>query len=277
MLRPRIKWLVTLLVAPGAIVVSGCIGSGGSDGAGGGTGNASAVRVSFESGNELLVDGLTRYEQPWTVLVTDANGNPVADASVTLSIRPLFYFKGRWIPVDTDGDGTDDRWGKGYDSNNDGNIDMVGTSFACLSEDRRLDGVTGFGGATFNGSLDTEDANGNCALDAGEDINGNGILDTEDVDCDDQLEPSVDATVSPSTVLTGSNGFADFSLVYPKGNATWSFVRIEAQADVQGTEGSETRDVGLRVLVEDISNLDVEPPGPISGPYGEVGDCTVPG
>ena len=62
-------------------------------------------------------------------------------------------------------------------------------------EDVDGDGVTDFGeDINGNGELDTdEDANGNRVLDPGEDVNGNGVLDTEeDLDEDWQLDDGED-------------------------------------------------------------------------------------
>jgi hypothetical protein len=251
-----------------------------------GTGSTNnAVRISFETGSQLLVsEDATdpRYRQPFSLLVTNEDGGPVGGVQVELSIRPLFYNKGRWARFSTTGDSEPDRWGLGY-TDEDGNFrtptaDQNFNAFSCLSEDVRLDGVTGFPNATYNGSLDTEDTNGNGVLDPGEDINGNGTLDTEDVDGDGNLEPSVDATASPGVVTTGSDGFATFEVSYPKGNALWSVIQIRATADVDGTENTEKRTFGLPVLVDDISDTGTNPPGGSGpGPYGEVGDCFDPG
>jgi len=273
MMRHQRGGTATIFLAAVVLVGTGCVGESEDSS---GTGSSDADRITLNSGNQLQAPNTTRYEEPWTVLVTDAQGNPVEGVTVTLSIDPLFYFKGRWITIDTDGDGTPDEWGKGFDSNDDGQIDQQGAVWQCNNEDRLLAGLTGFEGSELNGILDTEDSNGNGALDSGEDINGNGTLDTEDLDGDGQLEPSRDSTVIPGTVETNQNGFAEFKVAYPKGNATWSTVRLTAEAEVEGTERAETRRFQLRVLVEDVSDINVTPPGGTGGPYGQVADCSNP-
>ncbi|MDM8568981.1 hypothetical protein QUF50_05625, partial [Thiotrichales bacterium HSG1] len=49
--------------------------------------------VVIGSGNKLEEDDGRRYKSYFTVLVTDSNGTPVADAEVFLSIYPLLYAK----------------------------------------------------------------------------------------------------------------------------------------------------------------------------------------
>lgn len=233
-----------------AMPLSGCVGSSEEDSE---SGNSEAVRISFNTGTELLVnDDETdpTYEQPFTLIVTDKDGAPVEGAKVEMSVRPLFYFKGRYVPVDTTGDGMDDAWGTGYDSNGDGTIDVD-------------QGATGRRFNTFR--CQAEDQNFNGSLDPGEDNDGDG-----------SLEPSTDATISPATLETDSDGTANFSLKYPQGNGRWSTVEIRARADVQGTEELETREQFLNVLAEDVGDVGIQPPGGVEAPYGEVGDCTDP-
>jgi len=236
-----------LSMAAAAMVLTGCFGSSDDDG----SGNSEAQRISFNTGTELLTNDDEQdpsYEQPFTLIVTDENGAPVEGVTVEMSVRPLFYFKGQYVPADTDGDGMDDAWGTGYDSNDDGTIDVTPDN-------------TSFRFNTFR--CETEDQNFNGSLDPGEDLDNDG-----------KLEPSTDATISPATLETDSDGKAKFSLTYPQGNARWSTVQIRARADVQGTEGLETREQFLNVVAEDISDLESTPPGGVEGLYGRVGDCT---
>ena len=260
----------SLLGAAALLLASGCVGESETS-----RSPSDGARITFETGNEITEVSQTRYSQEWSLLVTNRDGQPIEGATVELSVRPLFYYKGAWVAVDTNGDGEADAYGQGFDSDNDGEIEQD-SSFECISEDRALQGVTGFANATFNGRLDTEDADRDGVLDSGEDLNGNGILDTEDLDGDGDLEPSNDAAVTPGVVTTGSDGFAEFALSYPKGNATWSKVRIEA--GFSGTANAESRSFKLVPAAEDVSNLDISPPGsePAS-PYGIRGDCSDPG
>ncbi len=218
-----------------------------------------ALRLSISTGNELTVASETIYEQPWAVLVTDASGNPVANTDVELSIVPLAYFKGHWV---FDGDS----WGKQYAGSPPpapealtlpDDLDTPGLH-RCISEDRvKVPGLD-IETTRFNGRNDVNESTG----------------DEEDLDDDGNLEPSYDATVAPGTVTTDDSGFADFVVAYPKGNATWTEVRLEAAVDVAGSERTETRTFPLRVLADDVSDGDTAPPGEtLAGPYGVAGAC----
>ena len=197
-----------------------------------------ALRLSLNTGNELEEPNPTQYREPWTVLVTDASGNPVANSDVDLSINPLAYYKGEWVP-------STDNW--------------VINKSRCSAEDTIK--VTGLPieDTRFNGQID------------------NNAGDTEDVDGDGMLEPSNTASVAPGEVTTDDSGFAQFDVAYPQGNAEWSRVRLTATVSVAGSERTETREFDLRVLADDVVNLDVEPPGGTDSPFGLVSDCTDPG
>ena len=54
--------------------------------------------------------------------------------------------------------------------------------------------------ANLNGTLETEDANGNGELDPGEDSNGNNVLDTEDVNGNGALDPGSVTLLNEDTV-----------------------------------------------------------------------------
>lgn len=76
--------------------------------------NEQPLSVVLGTGDELRSVGATFYELPYSVLVTDSLGNPVAGATVELSINPAptswAYKEGRQVQVDTDGDGKADVW-----------------------------------------------------------------------------------------------------------------------------------------------------------------------
>ena len=50
--------------------------------------------IALGTGNQIAAEGATRYRLPYSVLVTDAAGNPVKNAAVTLSLVPYEYYKG---------------------------------------------------------------------------------------------------------------------------------------------------------------------------------------
>jgi adhesin/invasin len=53
-----------------------------------------AAFINVGSGNQLVDDGGIRYKMFYTVLVSDTNGTPVSNASVTLSVYTTNYYKG---------------------------------------------------------------------------------------------------------------------------------------------------------------------------------------
>ncbi|HHH35686.1 MAG TPA: invasin [Gammaproteobacteria bacterium] len=98
----------------------------------------SELFVRFGTGNKINLVGDSQYSLPYTVIVTDASGNPVS-TNVNLSINPEKYAKGYWEVV-----GTNSFWTQ----------NMVDT---CLSEDTNENGILDSG----------EDNNGNGILDPG--------------------------------------------------------------------------------------------------------------
>lgn len=52
--------------------------------------------ITLGTGNEIEEPDAVRYAKPYGVLVTDAAGNPVSNAQVTISIWPTAYYKGFW-------------------------------------------------------------------------------------------------------------------------------------------------------------------------------------
>lgn len=56
--------------------------------------------VTLGTGNEISEPNATTYAAPFSVLVTDAAGGPIANAQVNLTIFPLSYRKGFYVFVD---------------------------------------------------------------------------------------------------------------------------------------------------------------------------------
>lgn len=159
--------------------------------------------------------GSTIYQQPMSILVSDAGGNPVQSATVTLSVWPSAWSTG-------------------------------GTVFPCTYDaDPATPGTTG----TFV----NEDINGNMNLDAGEDgyrrylasgkwaggtnaVTGPNGLKIGGGSQDGQLTPvNSDGGSVPRTVTTDINGVANFNLTYLKSNAIWTIDTIRASTQVQGS------------------------------------------
>jgi hypothetical protein len=55
-----------------------------------------ALTLTIGTGNEIFEKNETFYEQPWGVLVTDANGNASVNQTVELSVVPLAFSKGSY-------------------------------------------------------------------------------------------------------------------------------------------------------------------------------------
>ncbi|MBQ0831198.1 Ig-like domain-containing protein [Marinobacter sp.] len=56
-----------------------------------------ALTLILGTGNTISAPSETTYDMPWSVLVTDANGNASANQSVQLSILPLEFTKGSYV------------------------------------------------------------------------------------------------------------------------------------------------------------------------------------
>ena len=98
----------------------------------------SELFVRLGTGNIINLLGNTQYSKPYTVIVTDASGNPVS-TNVNISINPEQYAKGFWEVV-----GTNTFWTQNVQS-------------TCASED-----------VNENGILDPgEDINGNGTIEPG--------------------------------------------------------------------------------------------------------------
>ena len=122
-----------------------------------------------------------------------------------------------------------------------------------------------------------------------EDINNNGISEVgEDINSNGRLDPTNPATISahpqevptfdPLTgyITTDENGFGYFSLTYPQSEARWVTLKVIAKASVSGTESTEVFEHRLFVLLSDISNTAISPPGGVESKYGIASDCADP-
>ena len=104
-----------------------------------------ALFVILGTGNLINTPTSTQYALPYSVLVTDVTGNPVANAIVELSVLPSRSYQKGFYSLFFDSNGNCTGWGK------------VRTSPDCQNED-----------SNFNGLLDPgEDFNNNSRLDPG--------------------------------------------------------------------------------------------------------------
>jgi hypothetical protein len=192
------------------------------------------LHITIGTGNEVNVISGVGYGKPYLLLVNDADGNPVSDVDVQLSITSLEYATGCWVKEAAEGD----------------------------EQTLTCDGVnSGSQGGTVKGWVQvlvdvcpSEDANNNGELEPPEDFNNN-----------DKLDPGRPAAVQGS-VTTGEDGTAEFTVNYPKDRSNWVAVRLVAKREVVGTESFATSDFVLPVVESEVTN-DVPPPGNPS-PYG---------
>jgi adhesin/invasin len=104
-----------------------------------------------------------------------------------------------------------------------------------------------------------------------EDSNRNGILDLgEEVNTNNQLDPGNVITVDELTLTTGSNGYADFKVIYAIQYSMWVKAEITARTAVTGSESSDTLLFTASCLPEDVPLK-----CPLENPFGVNEDCTV--
>ena len=155
---------------------------------------ASAVSVSIGYDGTIGAEAVSalKYSKKFVVTVVDQQGRPVAGATVQPHVEMVEYAKGFW-----DRDPT-------------------------TSEIKAASSVRKF--------CPAEDRNNNDVLDAGEDLNGDGIL---------TPPRSIVAIIATDNRYTTDNtGSVIFELQYPKNYATWIVPALVVKASVTGTEGS---------------------------------------
>jgi hypothetical protein len=169
----------------------------------GGTGGSVVIG---QSTTIFSINNDTAYRFPMSVLVSDANGNPLSGAVVTLNLWPTYYATGCWVEV--------------AGSTVPGNC-LVLTYTLYPNEDDWY----GLG----------DDRYRNLVLDVGEDQG------PDPFNPDEELTPALSAAGSvPGTVITDENGVGTFDLVYLKSSAAWIQVEITASTVVSGTENQGT-------------------------------------
>lgn len=193
-----------------------------------------ALFVKLGTGNLIQALSDTQYAKPYSVLVTDANANPIANARVELNISPARYQKGFYTL-------------------------FFNESGVCIGWGKVLT-VNGTVGDDADAACNNEDLNRNGILNPGEDINNNAILDPGNI------------ATAPTTVITDTSGFALFDVVYAR-EFTWAEIQLEARTTVAGSEASSTATFFLPGLASDFDDCDVSPPGQVS-PYGVATTCS---
>jgi hypothetical protein len=175
--------------------------------------------IVLGTGSEITISG-TKYQHPYSALVTDINGNPIKGAIVDLTVIPTRYGRGWW------------EWSDKVDPAAWVKIETM----SCINED----------------------LNRNAILDAGEDINRNGQLDPRNVAV--LADASGTGTGSSIKITTDANGFADFNIFYLRNYATWTEVELIARTVVAGTEAEARENVRLKASALDFATIDSSPP-----------------
>jgi hypothetical protein len=206
--------------------------------------------ISLGTGNELEELGTTDYVKEYSVFVTDAESNAVANVDLTISAIPHKYYKGYWVPL-TDAEGNFVEWGpKGADALEV----MVGLTPPLT---------------TFNlpkKECDNEDINFDGILDVGEDFNG-----------DLMLTPG-NKVSAQNTVTTDADGRAVIKITYAQSYGFWIDIKLIASAKVTGSESSTQTIFTLPVLASDINKEDITPPVAgvgLRSPFGLLNTCSL--
>lgn len=259
--------------AKDAVVVTGTVEGTGVSGQVRLTVAGQSLFVRIGTGNQSTEPNSTQFNTPYSVIVTDASGQPIAGATVSWSIQPLYFYKGQynfftsltppqWVPVR-------------IVSSSYTVVSPDATIPTCNSGDTQLSATQiGQNGAVANSvtcrhfdyfnptQCLSEDVNNNGILEGGEDTNHNGILD-----------PGIVATPVPQTIITDKTGSGFINIVYPQDRGNWVGIRLIARATVQGTESTASVDFTLPMLASKLTSSSASPPGAIS-PYGTNSDCT---
>jgi hypothetical protein len=198
--------------------------------------NQSALFIALGTGNVISNVDPQTYKKDWVVYVTDSNGIAVPNINLTIKVLPLKYLKG--------------------------NLTFNGTKWVYASNVIECDNEdAGTLSTSFNGILD-----------AGEDFNGNGVLDPGNVIT--VTTTTASSSASAGTIRTDGTGRATISLIYAESYAPWVKVRLRAEAVVSGTESSKESVFIVEGSSEDFSSVN-NPPAGVASPFGTNG-CSVP-
>lgn len=198
--------------------------------------------ISLGTGNKLEELGTTDYIKEYSVFVTDADSNPVANKELTISAIPHKYYKGFWVQV--------------YDGD-----EFI--TWAAIGADN-LERIRTLG--LFKKQCDNEDVNFDGVLDLGEDFNNDG-----------ELTPG-NIAAAEGTIITDDNGRAVVKITYPQSYGEWLDVKLIAEVKVNGTESSAQTIFTLPVLADHVLDEDLTPPTQgigTRGPFGLLNDCSL--
>jgi hypothetical protein len=193
------------------------------------------LSVVIGTGNTIEEPDSTTYRMPWTALVTDSSGAPVANATITAQLEPLGFRTGEWISGGGGGGGS-------------GWTQQVYATCA------------------------SEDVNRNGMLDNGEDIL---IPDIGTVGSLDPGQVAAAVVTSENNVTNAfGEAKITIVYPQGYGAWVYYRLRVSINAPA-GTEGSAVSDFWLPVLAADIQSADISPPGDQSplGPFGTGVGC----
>ena len=213
-----------------------------------------ALFIRLGTGNTLFEVGTATYAKEWVILVTDVEGNAIANKAVQASIRSRQYLRGQLGWADPPGVWT-------Y---------AAGSPVYCPDEDANKNGILDL----VNGQIGT-----------GEDTNMSGKLEAGNVALVAGVPESASAAAPCATagsqgtaanVVTNSQGRARVCVFYPQNYAEWVEATLTAKASVTGgSEFSESSVFTLQVLSADVDSETDAPPNQFS-PFGTDLDCTTP-
>ncbi|GGP27335.1 beta strand repeat-containing protein [Silvimonas amylolytica] len=205
-------------------------------------GTAGSVAIGQASAMSESSDH-TAYILPMSVIVADSNGNPMANATVSLSAWPVAF---------------------------------------SVSNDFCPNFITPPTGE-HDYTLANEDANENLIADSGEVysvnlLNNITFAPTAGTPPTAVTSPSRNSTIPPnsaagtlpSTVTTDSSGRASFNYTFLKSSAQWIVSRIRATTTVQGTQATAQTTFRLPVLNADISPTCTLPASPYNSYYSGI-------
>lgn len=195
------------------------------------------IYVVFGTGNTMENYSTTQYRLPYTALVTDISGNPVAGVEVTATLTPIEYYKGFTFGCTST---ADIYWQTDYSAA------ASGSRLACVNEDNNpiMDSLW-----RLNGILNSDTS---VIPTITEDINGDGVL-----------SPGNVADITPISAKTGDDGFAQFYVIYAKMFARWVKVRIDGYIYSYGDQSLGSTQFELPVLADDMKCANTVP-GPVS-------------
>jgi len=191
------------------------------------------------------VTGGASYYLPMSVVVADSNGNPVKNATVTLSAWPAYYKTGYWL---LNGSSCAAVVTATFD-NEDSNRNLI------LDAGEDLPYVKGPYPVSSQGytiaDTSTQDSNGKEKFTVDDSIMG-GTSGLMNFVTDGVLTPGNSAGGTlPATVTTDENGLANFYLYYAKQYSIWIKDEIKASTSALGTETTGILVLNLPALKAD--------------------------